>query len=168
MAALAVARQAGTFTILDIDHRPYSWPSKSAASGGYSAAARLSDAVVGNLEEFGILAGEGTEPEQAARGLDLPHLAEPAAAQPLDEPVTGQRFFLADQFDGHGSPVGGGGVNGPPRPALPGLRVYVNKGEIPRVYGGLGVAIMSTSHGVMSGQEAWRAKVGGEVICYVW
>ena len=54
------------------------------------------------------------------------------------------------------------------RVSRPGLRVYVNKGEIPRVYGGLGVAIMSTSHGVMSGQEAWRAKVGGEVICYVW
>ena len=54
------------------------------------------------------------------------------------------------------------------RISRPGLRVYVNKGEIPRVYGGLGVAIMSTSHGVMSGQEAWRAKVGGEVICYVW
>jgi small subunit ribosomal protein S8 len=54
------------------------------------------------------------------------------------------------------------------RVSRPGLRVYVNKGEIPRVYGGLGVAIMSTSRGVMSGQEAWRAKVGGEVICYVW
>ena len=54
------------------------------------------------------------------------------------------------------------------RVSRPGLRVYVNKGEIPRVYGGLGVAIMSTSHGVMSGQEAWRAKVGGEVLCYGW
>jgi small subunit ribosomal protein S8 len=54
------------------------------------------------------------------------------------------------------------------RVSRPGLRVYVNKGEIPRVYGGLGVAIMSTSRGVMSGQEAWREKVGGEVICYVW
>lgn len=54
------------------------------------------------------------------------------------------------------------------RVSRPGLRVYVNKGEIPRVYGGLGVAIMSTSRGVMSGQEAWRNKVGGEVLCYVW
>jgi len=54
------------------------------------------------------------------------------------------------------------------RVSRPGLRVYVNKDEIPRVYGGLGVAIMSTSHGVMSGQEAWRQKVGGEVLCYVW
>lgn len=54
------------------------------------------------------------------------------------------------------------------RISRPGLRVYVNKGEIPRVFGGLGVAIMSTSKGVMSGQDAWRQKVGGEVICYVW
>ena len=54
------------------------------------------------------------------------------------------------------------------RVSKPGLRVYVNKREIPRVYGGLGVAIMSTSQGVMSGQEAWRRKVGGEVLCYVW
>ncbi|HRC62707.1 MAG: 30S ribosomal protein S8 [Dehalococcoidia bacterium] len=59
-------------------------------------------------------------------------------------------------------------LSGIRRVSRPGLRVYVNKGEIPRVYGGLGVAIMSTSHGVMSGQEAWRAKVGGEVLCYVW
>lgn len=54
------------------------------------------------------------------------------------------------------------------RVSRPGLRVYVNKQEIPRVYGGLGVAIMSTSQGVMSGREAWRRKVGGEVLCYVW
>ena len=54
------------------------------------------------------------------------------------------------------------------RVSKPGLRVYVNQREIPRVYGGLGVAIMSTSQGVMSGQEAWRRKVGGEVLCYVW
>jgi len=59
-------------------------------------------------------------------------------------------------------------LDGIHRVSRPGLRVYVNKGEIPRVYGGLGVAIMSTSHGVMSGQEAWRQKVGGEVLCYVW
>lgn len=54
------------------------------------------------------------------------------------------------------------------RVSRPGLRVYVGKGEIPRVYGGLGVAIMSTSKGVMSGRDAWRQKVGGEVLGYVW
>ncbi len=50
----------------------------------------------------------------------------------------------------------------------PGLRVYVNRREVPRVYGGLGIAIVSTSQGVMTGQEAWRRHLGGEVLCYVW
>jgi small subunit ribosomal protein S8 len=54
------------------------------------------------------------------------------------------------------------------RVSKPGLRVYVGRGEIPRVYGGLGVAVMSTSQGVMSGHEAWRRQLGGEVLCYVW
>lgn len=54
------------------------------------------------------------------------------------------------------------------RVSRPGLRVYVNRREIPRVYGGLGVAVMSTSEGVMTGRDAWRRKVGGEVLCYVW
>ncbi|TAK78751.1 MAG: 30S ribosomal protein S8 [Dehalococcoidia bacterium] len=59
-------------------------------------------------------------------------------------------------------------ISGIRRVSRPGLRVYVNKREIPRVFGGLGVAIMSTSQGVMSGREAWRRRIGGEVLCYVW
>jgi small subunit ribosomal protein S8 len=59
-------------------------------------------------------------------------------------------------------------LSGIKRVSRPGLRVYVNKREIPRVFGGLGVAIMSTSHGVISGREAWRRELGGEVLCYVW
>ena len=54
------------------------------------------------------------------------------------------------------------------RVSKPGLRVYVGRGEIPRVYGGLGLAIVSTSKGVMSGRQAWREGLGGELICYVW
>ena len=54
------------------------------------------------------------------------------------------------------------------RVSRPGLRVYAKRREIPRVLGGLGVAIVSTSQGVISGQEAWRRKIGGEVLCYVW
>lgn len=50
----------------------------------------------------------------------------------------------------------------------PGLRVYVERREIPRVYGGLGIAILSTSQGIMTGQEAWRRHLGGEILCYVW
>ena len=54
------------------------------------------------------------------------------------------------------------------RMSKPGLRVYVGRGEIPRVYGGLGITIVSTSKGVMTGQEAWRKNLGGELLCSVW
>jgi len=54
------------------------------------------------------------------------------------------------------------------RVSKPGLRVYAEGHEIPRVYGGLGIAIISTSKGVMTGQEAWRQHLGGEILCYVW
>jgi small subunit ribosomal protein S8 len=59
-------------------------------------------------------------------------------------------------------------ISGLKRISRPGLRVYARKTEIPRVLGGLGIAIMSTSQGVMSGREALKAGVGGEVLCYVW
>jgi len=59
-------------------------------------------------------------------------------------------------------------VGGLKRVSKPGLRVYVGRSEIPRVYGGLGIAIVSTSKGVMTGQQAWRQRVGGELLCYVW
>ena len=59
-------------------------------------------------------------------------------------------------------------ISGLERVSKPGLRVYVQKKEIPRVYGGLGIAIMSTPDGVMTGQQAWRRGVGGELLCYVW
>lgn len=59
-------------------------------------------------------------------------------------------------------------LKGLKRVSKPGLRVYAGKGEIPRVYGGLGVAILSTTQGVMVGKEAWRKGIGGEVLCYVW
>ena len=59
-------------------------------------------------------------------------------------------------------------ISGLKRISKPGLRVYVGNGEIPRVFGGLGISILSTSQGVMTGQEAWRSKIGGELLCYVW
>ena len=59
-------------------------------------------------------------------------------------------------------------IRGLKRVSRPGLRVYVGRGEIPRVYGGLGVAILSTSQGVMTGHEARNRGIGGEVLCYVW
>ena len=59
-------------------------------------------------------------------------------------------------------------LNGLQRISKPGLRVYVQQREIPRVYGGLGIAILSTPKGIMTGQEARRQRVGGELLCYIW
>jgi len=59
-------------------------------------------------------------------------------------------------------------LSGLERVSKPGLRVYVQRAEIPRVYGGLGIAIISTAKGVMTGQQARRQGVGGELLCYVW
>jgi small subunit ribosomal protein S8 len=59
-------------------------------------------------------------------------------------------------------------ITGLKRISKPGLRVYAKHQEIPRVLGGLGIAILSTSKGIMTDKEARRAQVGGEVICYVW
>ncbi len=59
-------------------------------------------------------------------------------------------------------------LTGLQRVSKPGLRVYVQRAEIPRVYGGLVIAILSTAQGVMTGQQAWRQNAGGELICYVW
>ena len=59
-------------------------------------------------------------------------------------------------------------VTGLKRISKPGLRVYARKTEIPRVLGGLGLAILSTSHGIMTGTEARKQNLGGEVLCYVW
>lgn len=59
-------------------------------------------------------------------------------------------------------------ISGIKRISKPGLRVYVKNDEIPRVLGGLGIAILSTSKGIMADKEARKEKVGGEVLCYVW
>jgi len=54
------------------------------------------------------------------------------------------------------------------RVSKPGRRIYVNRNDIPWVLSGMGVAIMTTPRGIMSGQEARRQGIGGEVLCYVW
>jgi small subunit ribosomal protein S8 len=59
-------------------------------------------------------------------------------------------------------------INGVKRVSTPGLRVYTKSGEIPRVLGGLGVAVVSTSKGLMTDRDARKQRVGGEVVCYVW
>lgn len=59
-------------------------------------------------------------------------------------------------------------ISGLRRVSKPGLRVYRKATEVPRVYGGLGVAVLSTSKGLMTDREARKANAGGEVLCYVW
>jgi len=59
-------------------------------------------------------------------------------------------------------------ITGIKRISKPGLRVYAGKGEIPKVLGGLGIAILSTSKGIMTDKKARAAGVGGEVLAFVW
>lgn len=59
-------------------------------------------------------------------------------------------------------------ISGLERISKPGLRIYVNKNDIPRVKGGLGLAILTTSKGLMTDKEAREANVGGEILCYIW
>ena len=59
-------------------------------------------------------------------------------------------------------------ITGLRRVSRPGLRRYVGADEIPRVLGGMGLAILSTSHGVLSGRDARKQKLGGELLAYVW
>ena len=59
-------------------------------------------------------------------------------------------------------------ISGLRRVSKPGLRVYTKAAEVPRVLGGMGIAILSTNQGLMTDREARRRKVGGEVLCQVW
>ncbi len=59
-------------------------------------------------------------------------------------------------------------INGLKRISKPGLRVYAGKDELPKVLGGLGIAIISTSKGLMTDKKARKEGLGGEVLCYVW
>lgn len=59
-------------------------------------------------------------------------------------------------------------INTLQRVSKPGLRVYSNRKDLPRVLGGIGIAIISTSKGIMTDREARRQNVGGEILCYVW
>lgn len=72
------------------------------------------------------------------------------------------RVYL--KYADDGEPV----IHGIERLSRPGRRIYRGKDEIPRVLGGLGLSIVSTSRGLMSGSEAARSGVGGEVLCQVW
>jgi len=68
------------------------------------------------------------------------------------------------RYDEKGNPL----LLGLKRVSKPGLRVYAHKDKIPSVYGGIGTSIISTSQGIMTGDNAKRKGLGGEVLCYVW
>ncbi len=87
------------------------------------------------------------------RGYDL---------QDTDKPQPTLRLHL--KYDENGKPV----IAGLQRVSKPGRRIYHRRKDIPWVNSGLGIAIVSTSQGMMTGRDARRAGVGGEVICYVW
>lgn len=81
----------------------------------------------------------------------------------LDNTATHPRLKIVARYVGKGSAIAG-----LRRISRPGLRRYVGSEEIPRVLGGMGISILSTSRGVMTGHEARRQKVGGELLAYVW
>ena len=83
-------------------------------------------------------------------------------AQEDGKPQASLRVYL--KYSEDGEPV----IHGIERVSRPGRRVYRGKEDIPKVLGGLGLAIVSTSKGVLSGAEAARTGVGGEVLCQVW
>ena len=99
-----------------------------------------------------------------------------AIAQILKEEGFIEGFDIDDEASAQGAIVvklhygeeNDSAITGLKRVSRPGLRVYVKKGEIPRYYGGLGVAILSTPRGLMTGNKARREGVGGELMCYVW
>ncbi len=82
----------------------------------------------------------------------------------VEEQEGKRTLVLAYRYDPYGKPV----LSGLQRLSKPGCRVYAGKGEIPSVLGGLGITIVSTSQGLMSGDDSRRAGVGGEVLCSIW
>ena len=73
-------------------------------------------------------------------------------------------LVLGIRYDGDGRPL----IDGIQRVSKPGRRVYVGKGAVPRVRNGLGVAVLSTSRGILSDREAREQNLGGELLCEVW
>lgn len=85
-----------------------------------------------------------------------------------DYNLIGDGMNRAIKIDLKYSPEGRAIISTIERESKPGRRVYVKKSEIPRVRGGMGISILSTPKGIMSGTEARRSGVGGELICTVW
>ena len=93
-------------------------------------------------------------------------LKEEGYIRDFDVPVEmGERMFRVWlKYGADKKPV----FTGLKRISKPGLRVYSKRSEIPMVLGGLGISILSTPQGLMTGREAFRKNLGGEVLCYIW
>ncbi|MDD5707710.1 MAG: 30S ribosomal protein S8 [Kiritimatiellae bacterium] len=78
--------------------------------------------------------------------------------------ASSRELRIALKYDAEGAPV----IRGLRRESRPGLRRYCGRDDIPTVLGGMGVTVMSTSKGIMSGQDARQQKLGGEILCSVW
>ena len=111
-------------------------------------ASKLKVEIARILQDEGYIAGFKVVEEEAER-------AGKAARQAV-------RLFL--KYGPGGERV----ISGIERVSRPGRRVYVSRDDVPAVLGGLGVSILTTSRGVMSGRSAQRAGVGGEILCNVW
>ncbi|MBR2615038.1 MAG: 30S ribosomal protein S8 [Clostridia bacterium] len=81
----------------------------------------------------------------------------------FEEGIQG-KIIITLKYSANGEKV----ITGLKRVSKPGLRIYVGESEIPQVLGGMGIAILSTSKGIMTGAEARKAHQGGEVLAYVW
>ena len=82
--------------------------------------------------------------------------------EPVDSDGPKKQVKLYLSYSDEGEPL----IKGLKRVSKPGLRVYVDKGEIPTYYGGLGTSIISTSKGLMTGKQAWLDGIGGEILLY--
>ena len=104
---------------------------------------KLKESLAGILQQEGYIAGyqSGDDPNRPGRFLEITM----KYTQERDRTISGLR-----------------------RVSKPGLRVYTRADKLPRVLGGLGVAVLSTSQGLMTDREARKQGVGGEVLCYVW
>ena len=82
----------------------------------------------------------------------------------IDDGLQGEIKITLKYLDGRQTPV----IAGLKRISKPGLRVYAHSQNMPKVLGGLGIAIVSTSKGLMTDRESRRQNLGGEVLCYIW
>lgn len=90
------------------------------------------------------------------------YIADFTVADAIDRP--GRVLEITMKYTAERAPT----ISGLRRISKPGLRVYIKADRLPRVLGGLGVAVLSTSQGLMTDKEARQRRVGGEILCYVW